>query len=103
MNKSATQEPTVKDLLDRLVAGKQLSATDADTLATECRRGRSVPQTEAEVLQWLAGEYNVGYASLDDVEPDRELLSLFPARILLRDELLPLPRVPTAAARSPSP
>jgi len=31
--------------------------------------------------------------SLDDVEPDRQLLSLFPARLLLKDELLPLRRI----------
>lgn len=92
MSETATQESSLKELLDRLVAGKQLSATDAETLATECRRGRAVPESEAEVLKWLAGEYSVGYASLDDIEPDRELLSLFPARILLRDELLPLRR-----------
>src|SRR5205807_6325003 len=30
--------------------------------------------------------------TLEDVEPDRQLLSLFPARILLKEELLPLKR-----------
>jgi type II secretory ATPase GspE/PulE/Tfp pilus assembly ATPase PilB-like protein len=34
-----------------------------------------------------------GLTTLDDVEPDRQLLSLFPARILLKEELLPLKRV----------
>src|SRR5207249_8812367 len=29
----------------------------------------------------------------DEVEPDRQLLSLFPARILLKEELLPLRRL----------
>src|SRR6202012_934004 len=31
--------------------------------------------------------------ALDNIEPDRELLSLFPARVLLKAELLPLQRV----------
>ena len=31
--------------------------------------------------------------TLDNVEPDRELLSLFPARVLLKEELLPLQRL----------
>ena len=33
------------------------------------------------------------FTTLEDVEPDRQLLSLFPARILLKEELLPLQRV----------
>ena len=33
------------------------------------------------------------YTTLDEVEPDRQLLSLFPARILLKEELLPLRRL----------
>ena len=50
-------------------------------------------RTEEEVLRWLAEEYDVPFTSLDDLEPDREVLSLFPARLLLKDELLPLRRV----------
>ena len=36
--------------------------------------------------------YGLSYANLDQIEPDRELLSLFPARVLLKEELLPLRR-----------
>jgi general secretion pathway protein E/type IV pilus assembly protein PilB len=49
--------------------------------------------TEERVLRWLAHEYGVGFTVLDELEPDREVLSLFPARLLLRDELLPLRRL----------
>jgi hypothetical protein len=35
-------------------------------------------QSEEAVLRWLAGEYDVAFTALDDVEPDRQLLSLFP-------------------------
>jgi len=45
-----------------------------------------------DVLRWLAKEYGLSYTTLDDIEPDRQLLSLFPARILLKEELLPLRR-----------
>jgi len=55
---------------------------------------RAQPQiaSEEEILRWLAAEYGLGYTTLEDAEPDRQLLSLFPARILLKEELLPLQR-----------
>ena len=49
-------------------------------------------KTEEGVLRWLAEEYGLAYTTLEDLEPDRQLLSLFPARILLKEELLPLKR-----------
>ncbi|MBI2928939.1 MAG: type II/IV secretion system protein [Verrucomicrobia bacterium] len=80
-------------LLDRMIAGKQLSATDAETLERQCQQGARPPlQSEEDVLRWLAKEYGVPFTSLEAVEPDKQVLSLFPARILLRDELLPLRR-----------
>ncbi len=73
-----------------MVAARQLSAVDAAELA----RQSEVPiQTEDDVLRWLAGEYDLSFTALDDVEPDRQLLSLFPARLLLKEELLPLRRI----------
>ncbi len=42
------------------------------------------------MLQWLAAEYGLAYTALENVEPDRSILSRFPARILLREEMLPL-------------
>jgi len=84
----------LKHLLTRMVVSRQLSSADAEALARECQLGgRQALPTEPEVLQWLAREYDLSYTSLDDVEPDRQLLSLFPARILLKEELLPLRRV----------
>jgi type II secretion system protein E len=84
-------ESTAKPLLEKMIAARQLSAADAAHLQSAAANGS--PQTEADVLRWLATEYGLGYTTLDDVEPDRELLSLFPARILLKEELLPLQRV----------
>lgn len=77
-------------LLQRMLGAKQLSLADARALA---HRQVAPSQTEEEILRWLAAEYGLSYSTLDDVEPEKEVLGLFPARLLLRDELLPLRRV----------
>jgi len=88
MAASTVQDSSTKQLLERMVASRQLSSLDADALL------RAKPQVESEEeIRWLATEYGLGYTTLEDVEPDRQLLSLFPARILLKEELLPLQRV----------
>jgi type II secretion system protein E len=79
------------ELLTRMIAERQLTATDARSFLAQDSSGAEL--TEERVLRWLAQEYGVGYAALDELEPDKEVLSLFPARLLLRDELLPLRRV----------
>jgi len=90
MSEISTSEPGLKPLLERMVAAKQLSSIDAAALARE-----KIPPapTEEAVLRWLAHEYGLAFTTLEDVEPDRELLSLFPARLLLKEEILPLQRV----------
>ncbi len=90
MPETASPASVLNQLLDKMVASKQLSAIDAKDLARQRQPGENA--TEEEVLRWLAKEYGLSYTTLDDVEPDRELLSLFPARILLKEELLPLRR-----------
>jgi general secretion pathway protein E/type IV pilus assembly protein PilB len=91
MSAVVPQDSGLKPLLERMVGAKQLSATDADILLGQ-KSGRSC-KTEEDVLRWLANEYGLTYTTLDDIEPDRQLLSLFPARILLKEELLPLKRI----------
>jgi general secretion pathway protein E/type IV pilus assembly protein PilB len=86
MNETVVQDS--KPLLERMVAARQLSALDAKSLAV----AQPPVQTEEAALRWLASEYGLVFTVLDDVEPDRQLLSLFPARILLKEELLPLQR-----------
>ncbi|HUA38702.1 MAG TPA: GspE/PulE family protein [Candidatus Sulfopaludibacter sp.] len=88
MSETSSPETSVKSLLDRMVAAKQLSVIDAKALALV----RPPAQSEEDVLRWLAREYGLAYTTLDDLEPDRQLLSLFPARLLLKEELLPLKR-----------
>ncbi|KAB2671272.1 MAG: type II/IV secretion system protein [Verrucomicrobia bacterium] len=80
----------VTALLDRMVGDRQLSTDDARTLGL--LRDGAAPSTEAEVLKWLAREYEVPFDTLEAIDPDRQVLGLFPARILLREELLPLRR-----------
>ncbi|HEY3861115.1 MAG TPA: GspE/PulE family protein [Verrucomicrobiae bacterium] len=94
MNESPKTESSGAQLLDQMVAGRQLSATDASILSQQTHSGKQKAlHTEEEVLQWLAKEYGLGYITLENVELDRELLSLFPARVLIKEELLPLQRV----------
>ena len=83
----------MKELLDKMVAARQLSVADAATLAQRSASGSKAVASEEDVLRWLAGEYGLAYTDLENVELDRELLSLFPPRILLKEELLPLKRV----------
>ncbi len=92
MNEKTVESPS--QLLDQMVAARQLSATDAAILNSQTRSGAQKQLTaEEDVLQWLAHEYGLSYTTLENVEPDRQLLSLFPARVLLKEELLPLQRV----------
>ena len=78
-------------LVARMVADRQLSA--ADVLAMSARPASAADSSEAAVLRWLAAEYELPFSDLEDVDPDKQVLSLFPARILLKEELLPLRRV----------
>src|SRR6059058_4604292 len=89
MSESTSKES--EQLLEKMVAAKQLSAIDAKSLARE-HNGKGQKATEEDVLKWLASEYGLSYTTLEDIEPDPELLSLFPARLLLKEELLPLRR-----------
>jgi len=84
-------------LLDRMIAERQLSAADAlafvqarSLIGSSTAGGEDA--TERDVLEWLSHDYGVGFLPLDSVEADREVLALFPARILLKEELLPLRR-----------
>jgi type II secretion system protein E len=92
MADAITTEAAPRQLLARMVDGKQLSAMDVEALERDSRLN-GLPQSEEDVLHWLSKEYAVAYSPLDSVEPDRQLLSLFPARVLLKEQLLPLRRV----------
>ncbi|HPP02645.1 MAG TPA: GspE/PulE family protein [bacterium] len=81
------------ELLKKMVDDKQLSPTDAEAFQrTLGPDGDSAALKEEDVLKWLAAEYSLPYCDLETISLDRQLLSLFPARILLKEELLPLNR-----------
>jgi len=81
------------DLLQLMVESRQLSASDAEWLAKQQGHGAEGSfDSESEILRWLAQEYAVSYSDLEQVEVEKEVLSLFPARLLLKEELLPLQR-----------
>ncbi len=92
----ATTNPPA-ELLHRMVTDKQLSAADANAL-TQPSNGLAAAgvggsmDSESDILRWLAQEYGLGFSTLEDVEPEKEVLGLFPARILLKEDLLPLRR-----------
>jgi general secretion pathway protein E/type IV pilus assembly protein PilB len=92
MSETVFPEGGGRELLQKMVQARQLSAADAKHLAQDRTLAAHGALTEEAVLKWLAHEYGLAYTNLEDVEPDRQLLSLFPARILLKEELLPLKR-----------
>jgi len=79
-----------QDLLTSMVERSQLSTVDAEAIAGLRSAGQLVSLNETDVLRWLAQEYGLKFASLENLEIDRGLLARFPARILLKEELLPL-------------
>lgn len=80
-------------LLDAMLAHGQISRPEAEALRKEMDLSGLTPAgAEQEVLKWLAREYGLLYTDLEEIEPDRELLASFPARVLLKHELLPLRR-----------
>jgi general secretion pathway protein E/type IV pilus assembly protein PilB len=76
-----------------MVERQQLSVMDAEALEQLRYAGEIQADTEEQVLQWLAGEYGLTFTALENIEPDRSLLSRFSARILLKEELLPLRQI----------
>ena len=87
MSQLTTTDTALRELLERMISDRQLSPLDAQTFA---KQGGTA--TEDAALRWLAKEYDVPFTALDAVEPDRQVLSLFPARVLLKEHLLPLKR-----------
>src|ERR1041385_3838430 len=108
MSAVESSAPPLNELLERMVANRQLSAGDMRALTTHAGGiGNAPVRSEEEVLRWLATEYGLAFTALEDVEPDKEGLSLFPARILLKDASPPLGRatgtVETATSKLSAP
>ena len=81
----------MSQLLQRLVDGRSLSALDAERLASlPTSESKANLSSEGTALQWLAKEYGLEFTSLEATEIDKDVVSLFPARILIKEQLLPL-------------
>ena len=93
MSASSSIAP-LPEALTRLIEQRQLTVSDAHRLVETRGSSALVAADESAVLRWLATEYGVGFSDLAAIAPDRELLASFPARLLVRDELLPLRRLP---------
>jgi len=78
-------------LLQRLVDGRSLSELDAERLAAlPTSESQANLSSEGAALQWLAKEYGLEFTSLEAIEIEQDVISLFPARILIKEKLLPL-------------
>ncbi|MEO1863201.1 MAG: ATPase, T2SS/T4P/T4SS family, partial [Verrucomicrobiia bacterium] len=81
----------MSQLLQRLVDGRSFSALDAEKLAAlPTSESQANLSSEENALQWLAKEYGLEFTSLETLEIDKGVVSLFPARILIKEQLLPL-------------
>jgi general secretion pathway protein E/type IV pilus assembly protein PilB len=81
----------LSQLLQRLVDGRSFSALDAEKLAAlPTSESQASLSSEENALQWLAKEYGLEFTSLETLEIDKDAISLFPARILIKEQLLPL-------------
>jgi len=77
-------------LIENMIAGKQLSSFDVENLKLQFEQGKLKSlDSEEEILKWLAKEYGLLFTDLEGKEPEKELLSIFPAPVLLRHEILP--------------
>jgi len=84
-------------LLERMRQGGLINDQASATAERLLSEGRPLEKAlveagvpEEEALRFLAAEFGLPYMSLEDAKPSRELLARFPARILLRHNLLPL-------------
>ena len=74
-----------------LIEGQKMSPLDADRFAQYLGDvSLNDHELEEKALKWLAEEYGLKYQNLEKIEIDSTLLRQFPARILLKENLLPL-------------
>jgi len=80
---------------DQLAAGASLDdALDVALHGDENGTNGQTSPAEEKVLRYLADQFGLTYVELENVNPERELLARFPARILLSQKLLPLEQTP---------
>jgi len=87
INEAAT---AFSELLEAMIAARQLTAADAGRSSAQNPRTSRSPGARVALA---GGEYGVGFATLDELEPDKQILSLFPRACFSAMNLLPLRRI----------
>ena len=85
MTQSVVQDSPLKQLLDRVMAAKQLTSIGAKVLADR----KSSLQNAEDMLRRPAKECSLEFAALDDCGLDRQLLSLFLAGAGVSKRMVP--------------
>lgn len=88
----------MNQIVRRLVDGGLMDSAAAERVGVRLAEGKSLDEAlltgdgaaEDKVLKFLAEEFQVPYVELENFTPAKELLTKFPARILLDHKLLPL-------------
>jgi type II secretion system protein E len=86
------------DILTKMIKEGLISAVDADRIRAAREEGTPLDDalfavkgiSEERLLRFLAAEFQLPYIDLESYHPPRELLTRFPARVLLEHHLLPL-------------
>jgi general secretion pathway protein E/type IV pilus assembly protein PilB len=77
-------------LLDDEAALNVRAAVESGQSLADALRTADDAGAEERVLRFLAGQFGLNYVDLEGVNPPRELLTRFPAGLLLKHKLLPL-------------
>ena len=69
MNPAESATSPLRELLEKMVATRQLSPGDAQALARQAASGGgdAPVRSEEDVLRWLAKEHDLAFTALDDV------------------------------------
>src|SRR5688572_20987008 len=77
-------------LLEDEAALNVRAALESGQSLTEALRTANDPGAEERVLRFFAARFGLNYVDLEHLNPPRELLTRFPAGLLLKHKLLPL-------------
>src|SRR5437763_156323 len=101
---SHIQGPRVNDIVGTLLEQRLLDDGSARLIRQSAAEGKPLDDaflevagvngadglTEEKLLRFFSQQFQMPYVSLEGVSPPRELITRFPARLLLQHKLLPL-------------
>src|SRR4051794_18553591 len=86
VNEGLLDEATASQARDLEASGRPRDDGIREAMSATGSNGTS----EEKLLRYLAAQFQIPYAELEGVTPPKELVSKFPARLLLEHRLLPL-------------